>query len=267
LQSDLEEKTKGRFSEKWFYTHFKGNQEKPPRIDMLNLFSRYIGFENWVDFKNGSKRLSSKTKPKSNKVILFGAIGLSIIGIVMLAISSINSPVYVFNFCFYDMYKNTPIKHSAIHIEVLLENESPKQLKCDSNGCFTYEAKQDFIDFNVRSEYYKPKSIYRIGAPHQSEIIRLQSNDYALMLNYFANSNIDDWNKRRTRLNKMINNRADIIQMNKNQNSIIQIFDKEEFIRKLSIPTRSLKRINILETKYHKDEIVFIRFIEEAKND
>ena len=51
FQEDLFDKVKAKVSEKWFYTYFKNETEKLPRIDMLNLLSNYVGFDNWNAFK------------------------------------------------------------------------------------------------------------------------------------------------------------------------------------------------------------------------
>lgn len=50
FQEDLFNKTKSTVSEKWFYTYFKSDFKKLPRIDMLNLLSQYCGYRNWADF-------------------------------------------------------------------------------------------------------------------------------------------------------------------------------------------------------------------------
>lgn len=50
FQEDLFQKTKSSVSEKWFYTYFKSDFKKLPRIDMLNILSQYIGYSGWADF-------------------------------------------------------------------------------------------------------------------------------------------------------------------------------------------------------------------------
>ena len=81
FQEDLFEKVKGRVSEKWFYTYFKNNAAKLPRIDMLNLLSEYAGYNNWNDLKT---KHSNTTRSNSNikKVVVSGLIlaFLSIVG-------------------------------------------------------------------------------------------------------------------------------------------------------------------------------------------
>ena len=39
FQDHLFERTNNTVSEKWFYTYFKNNPEKLPRVDMLNILS------------------------------------------------------------------------------------------------------------------------------------------------------------------------------------------------------------------------------------
>ncbi|WP_313384935.1 hypothetical protein [Chishuiella sp.] len=52
FQEDLFNKTKSTVSEKWFYTYFKSDFKKLPRIDMLNLLAQYCGYRNWAHFLN-----------------------------------------------------------------------------------------------------------------------------------------------------------------------------------------------------------------------
>lgn len=52
FQEDLLRKVNGQLSEKWFYTHMKGESESLPRIDVLNILSQYAGYSNWQDFRH-----------------------------------------------------------------------------------------------------------------------------------------------------------------------------------------------------------------------
>ena len=58
FQEDLFQKTKGRVSEKWFYTYCKKTPDKLPRIDTLNLLSVYSGYQSWTQragrFRSGA---------------------------------------------------------------------------------------------------------------------------------------------------------------------------------------------------------------------
>lgn len=64
FQEDLFSKVKARVSEKWFYTYIKNEAKKLPRIDMLNLLSNYVGYQNWNDFKAHHK---TSTQIKTHK--------------------------------------------------------------------------------------------------------------------------------------------------------------------------------------------------------
>jgi flagellar basal body-associated protein FliL len=50
FQEDVFNKTKSTVSEKWFYTYFKSDFKKLPRIDMLNLLAQYAGYSGWAEF-------------------------------------------------------------------------------------------------------------------------------------------------------------------------------------------------------------------------
>lgn len=131
FQEDLFDKVKGKVSEKWFYTYCKNTSDKLPRIDILNLLSKYIGYENWNDFvtKNGKERSYAISK----RPLLFGILILliSIIGWTL-----VKPKTNEFVFCFVDQITDIPITKSHLNITVLSKKESPLYFKTDSSGCF-----------------------------------------------------------------------------------------------------------------------------------
>ena len=76
FQDDLEGKCKSTVSEKWFYNHFKNENEKLPRVDVLNLLSFYCGFKNWDDFKFQNEK---KTPIKKGNISIWVAAILIVI--------------------------------------------------------------------------------------------------------------------------------------------------------------------------------------------
>ena len=68
FQEDLLIKVNGRLSEKWFYSHMKAFDPSLPRIDVLNMLSKYVGYSNWQDFtyKNSGKIPLAEKLKKSN---------------------------------------------------------------------------------------------------------------------------------------------------------------------------------------------------------
>lgn len=262
LQDDLLDKVNGRISEKWFYTHIKSNTEKLPRIDMLNILCEYAGYQNWNDLKNKFKveeetesPLKSKKKPIAIVVILL------LILIIFIGYQFIPQN-HTYKFCFVDANLKAPIKNSPIWVVVMKKNESPMITKCDSNGCFSLITKDEQIQFVVRSPYYKTDTITRIvnNKSIDEEQIQLKTNDYALMIHLFSKSKVTNWRKRRQQLGLMLTDDARIYQVYEDGKTGMELFNKKEFIDKLTTPTKSLKSIEIIETIYTGDRISIMRF-------
>ena len=69
FQEELLTKVNGRLSEKWFYSHVKSSNPSLPRIDVLNMLSKYAGYLNWDDFKfknSGQLAVTQKTNQSNN---------------------------------------------------------------------------------------------------------------------------------------------------------------------------------------------------------
>ena len=69
FQEDVFEKTKSTVSEKWFYTYFKSEFKKLPRIDMLNLLAQYAGYSGWSEFLRNQQKPVENPIPETNSEI------------------------------------------------------------------------------------------------------------------------------------------------------------------------------------------------------
>ena len=262
LQDDLLDKVNGRISEKWFYTHIKTETTKLPRIDMLNILCEYSGYQNWNDFKSKStvtdEEIVTTTKKKKPLVIVVVLLMLAIVFVGYQFIPQNKT----YKFCFVDANLKAPIKNSPIWVVVLKQNESPMITKCDSNGCFSLITKEEQIQFVVRSPYYKTDTITRIvhNKEMNEEQIQLKTNDYALMIHLYSKSKVTNWRKRRKQLSLMLTNDARIYQVYDDGKTGMELYNKTDFINKLTTPTRSLKNIEIIETIYTGDQISTLRF-------
>jgi len=256
FQEDLFNKVKATISEKWFYTYIKNESQKLPRIDMLNILSKYVGFDNWTAFKNEhSKSLSTALRSTVIKNYAWILLLVPIIAILIYAVNTKNE----FEFCFIDEDKNEII-NSVLDIKLLKEFESPIYIKTDSLGCFVYKTKEDVLKFVVQSPYYKTDTIVRSIDANSNATIKLQTDDYALMLHYYSNGNVKDLKKRKQQLKKLIADDAQIYQVF-TQNIGVEIYSKDEFINKLTIPTSSLKNIKILDKTSKNGKIVKLKFM------
>lgn len=254
FQEDLFDKTKGKVSEKWFYTYIKNTSEKLPRIDVLNLLSNYVGYSNWQAFKaaNRAKHLNTKKKKIRSKLWLLFIIPVLII---VFNFKSENT----FEFCFLDAVKNEKIV-IPIDITILQDNESPVYYKTDSIGCFKYKTKEDVIKFIVKSPYHKTDTIIRNINSNSNQIVKIIPDDYALMMHYYTSGNVIDWKKHIKKLNELIDDNAKIYRLFNNTMNI-ELYSKEEFIRMITIPTKSLKRTEILDKTVKNGKIVTLKFM------
>lgn len=283
FQEDLINKVHGRISEKWFYTHIKSPALKLPRIDMLNMLSEYAGYKNWNDFlginnfslnnnlssseSNESKTelqepanekkstTKSKTAIKWSRVIFW----LSAICVFGILIKVFTSNTHKYTCCFVDIDGHTPIK-SKIRVTVLMEGESPVYSESNTNGCLELQEQNDKIKFVINTPYFHPDTFARIlNKEIMEEKIQLKTDDYAIMIHYFSKSNIKDWAKRRLQLNDMISDNAKIFQVYRSEDGM-ELYNKKEFIDKLTIPLKSLRTVEILDIKYSGIRISELRF-------
>jgi hypothetical protein len=263
FQEDLRSKTKGSISEKWFYTYIKNDAEKLPRIDMLNLLSVYAGYEHWNDFVQKQNEveveteleLEQNTKRFPKLLWVFIALPLLAFGIY-----SVYPTENTFMFCFTDADQREAITNMRLDIEIIRKDESSLYVTTDNLGCFSYTTPEKELKFVVKSPYHKTDTIVRHINSSSHKNVQLQTDDYALMLLYYANGNKNDWKKRREQLNELISENAQIYRVFKN-NIGIELFTKKEFINLLTIPTSSLKKMQILDKVYLDDKIVKLKFM------
>jgi hypothetical protein len=270
FQDDLRQKVNTYFSEKWFYNHFKSFHTNLPRIDSLNILSKYAGYMDWLEFKhkNRDKLVEVIEQKGSNRIFyLLPAIAVIVFVLIMTVIKTASITTY--RFCFIDRDSKRPLTNSNLQVTLLPDNESPVRLQCDSGGCFTWRTGQQRIRFAVEAPYYFSDTIIRaLSKARKTEEIQLKVNDYALMIHYFSNSKVDDWQRRRDQLDNIIADSAYICEVFNMGTVGMALYDKREFINKLTMPVRSLKNIRILNTEYLHDKIVVLRFTQErSEND
>lgn len=266
FQEDLLNRVNGYISEKWFYTHMKSESWKLPRIDMLNLLARYVGYNDWNDFKFKNKEnlpFAVQKIETSGSIPYLKIFGLIILLIVsLLLIKSLGNKNYQFRLV--DAYTKKRISDTLTEIIIINENESPLHMKCNPPGYFDLKTKKEKVRFLVRVPYYKTDTITRILDKYENfENIYLYPNDFALMIHYFSATNVKDWEKRRDQLDRMIADSAYIYQVFKQGQLGMELYNKQEFIDKLTMPVSSLENIEVIETIYTAKKISLLRFRQE----
>ncbi len=253
FQADLESVCKSSVSEKWFYTHFKNESDKLPRVDVLNLLSQYCGYKNWDDFCFANQ--SDSTPKKRSKNWLVWLI-IPVVGIVVVLSwrGSVNHVVLVFK----DAYT-----HDIIEARQLVMKFKEQELKFKvSQSTLAYKPDTLLID----GAYYKAKKVFLQDEPRDTLTIELFPDDYALMLNYFSRSASTDWQKRHEQLMEAIHPEAKIFQSHP-QYEGIELLNREEFIDRLILPLNSLKNLEIQDIVYKDDKIYRLRFIQKIEED
>lgn len=262
FQNDLLHHANAHVSEKWFYNHVKTTQTTLPRIDMLNILSKYAGYANWDDFRfNHADRSETPPPVKSaNRLfILVPGIVLLLLLAFILLFRSCSSQDYKFRF--YDADTKTPVTNSIIEVSVLRNGETPVSHLCNRDGSLILNTEKVNIRMVVKSPYYQTDTIFRLlDKFNRNEIIQLHPDNYAMMIHCFSTMNVKDWQKRRDQLNLMIADSAMIYQVYDKGTTGVELFNKWDFINKLTLPSTGLKNIDILDTKYQKDKITLIRF-------
>ena len=262
FQEELRSQVNEQISEKWFYLHMKSGTGKLPRIDILNFLSKYVGYVDWNDFRyrHGDKRQPGKSGVASNR-FFYGVpvLMLVAIGAVFAIIKFGTSREY--EFCFINQLTKKPVREGSIDIVMLKDKESPEHINCDAKGCFRIRTSKPVIRFIVKAPYYRKDTIRRVlrrGKP--SEMISLRTNDYALMIQYMSNARVSDWEARRVQLDKIFSDNAMIYQVFMDETLGMEVFNKWEFINKITMPSTGLKNLEIIETTYEGEQISALWF-------
>ena len=264
FQEELLKTVSAHISEKWFYNHIKRESKGLPRIDVLNLLSKYAGYANWDDFVYKNRNNETAVIPSADKANRY----FILIPVFAVVIASAFFGVYMlisrgtFTFSFYDAVTKEAIRDSRIEIKIIKVGETPKSLFTDSSGVLSVRTGERHIKMVVSAPYYKTDTIIRtLKSFERKEKIGLQANDYALMIHYFSEMKTGDWLKRREQLSRIIDDAAMIYQvMSDKAGAGMDLYNKQEFVDKLTMPAGSLKNIEILETKIKDERIMVLKF-------
>lgn len=263
FQEDLRIKVNGQISEKWFYMHMKSENKALPRIDVLNILSRYAGYISWQDFRSKMADKLSVTKKPGRPLILFMKIFLllfSVMALIFIVIKLINTQNYRFSFI--DSDTREPILDKNLRVELLSEAESPINLAPDESGSITVRTDRSEVNMVVKVPYYFTDTVIRtLKKFNRTELISLNADYYSLMISYFSRSDVESWEKRKEQLAAILSDDAIIYQFpDERTGNAMAIYNKWEFIDKITIPSSGLRLIEILDCRYLKGKVVLLRF-------
>lgn len=252
----VEIQLKERVSEKWIYTHLKPKaNEKLPRKDMLDIFSRFVGYSEWDEFvfKNQLEKKSKNWNKSNHK-------NWSKIGFLLLFILPFVS------YAIYHFTKNEKPKSIEIKNEFTKEPVKPEEFeiyKVKDDKKIPIEVVDSKIEIEdsdekiiIESPYFEKKEV---ELDEKKEEILLKPEDYAMVLKNYMLADLKDWEDRKAKLEKILSDDLEVIVLLK-ENLGAEYWNKKEFAGKLIIPTNEIKKMKILQLETNENkEITFIR--------
>lgn len=252
----IEDNLRETVSEKWVYTHLKPSEnEKLPRKDMLDIFSRFCGYSGWDEF-TFEKTVAVPQKKSRIWLLIFVAI-LTVSLVLWLLSGSDEQPTKQIKVT--DQYTGKPLPAEDVKVfEADPVGEKPVKMQ-EGSVVVRGETKTTLV---VKSPYYQTKKVVVDPESNTTEI-KVTPNDQAMMLKAFMQSDIKDWQTRKVQLDKILSDDLEVIVMLKD-NLGAEYFNKQEFAQKLVIPTPSLRTYKIIEIKHGADQkIQFIRMAQQ----
>jgi hypothetical protein len=252
FQTDLEVVCKSSVSEKWVYTHFKNEGARPPRIDVLNLLSEWIGYKNWDDFLRKHTAPSGKNVKKTTAK-WFALPAILLVALLAWILYPKQAAVVI---VFKDAYTQAPIAVHELSLKMNNQNINTSSVSANMHG----------DTLLADGPYYKPKKVHLPAHPGDTLFVELLPDDYALMLTFFSRSTAENLDKRKQQLLDAIHDEAKIFQSHP-QYEGIELLNREEFIDRLILPINSLKNLEIQHIIYKDEKIYRLQFLQKVDED
>lgn len=253
----IETELKERVSEKWIYTHLKPEaNEKLPRKDMLDIFSRFSGYSDWDDFRlqiqSDSEELLEKDGklPKSKQRLI--AFGLVLFAVMLTLIHIYYKKSEPKTIQIKNEFTKEPVQAEELQVFKVSENEKvPVDVENSS-----IEVDNNSEKIIIESPYFETKEV-QISKTNQEILIKPE--DYAMVLKNFIHSDLKDWENRKEKLERILSEDLEVILMLK-ENLGAEYLNKKEFSGKLIVPTSETRKMKILNLETNDEkQITFIR--------
>ncbi|HEX8562084.1 MAG TPA: hypothetical protein VF676_03795 [Flavobacterium sp.] len=256
----LEESQKATVSEKWIYTHLKPEvNQKLPRKDMLDIFSRFCGYSGWDElvFRHEKKQEQAVPVPPNRWRAVYFAVASVLVVVAAIAILWPSETARTIEIK--DAYTSKAIDSSQVKVyEVATGDELPVTVKDDKVSVVVEDDKPRRI--SIVSPFYKKREV---AVKSSQEIVLVTPDDRAMMLKAFMNPDLRHWQVRKRQLEQILAADLEVIIMLKD-NLGAGYYNKTEFSQMLIIPTPSVKAMKIVEIKNNNNnEIEFIRIVQE----
>lgn len=279
FQEMLMNQVQGRISEKWFYTHLKvGKNEKLPRQDMLNLLARFTGYQHWDDFKKEYQQ-TVVSKPETASAVATqrpaeqpikkqpAATWYFLAAIVLgLGFAFVNlmpdNEEHELEFCFVNDFSQKKIKADELKVYWLKTGETPQELNVNTSGCVELSIPLDSIVLRIEGPYFQNQTINRTLTTNHQETVGVQPDEYSTLLKYFATADVAAWKEKRAQLEALFAPEAMILQLAPDGKTGMALYNKEEFINKLTMPLKTMKNMQLVDQERNTEhQITSLKFI------
>ncbi len=250
FQKALSQEIKSQVSEKWFYTHMKSHHSSLPRIDMLDMLSQFVGHDSWDQFNRQHNRRTVTWRP-----LFFVTIPL------LVAVTWWGFYPSCSKFCFVNLYGRQPIDGQEVNVYLLQEGESPLLLGLDEEACVCVDDMNAGAQLMISSAYFVNDTIVRKSRKGETEQVALRPDDYAQLISMFANSDVANWQSYRSNLMDMFMANARIYELKSNGSRPVALYNREEFVNKLTMPIDQGRPLEIVDITYEKNKISILRYI------
>ncbi len=262
-------------------------EENLEEIELISEESEQISAENQIETPSIEKvvlqntdtdnqTFTTKTTPVSKskitqrrrRKVIKEYIFASLTGILTLVVGYLGFGDAIFGrtytYCFSDADRNSSIQNT-LEIKIFKKDESPLFFRIKPGECFYYPTKDEMLKMQISSPFYENLEISRSlkDAPDQ-ETIELKPDDYKMAVYYFSKKDMgesaDQIKQKRRQLEKLIAANAIIYQVFDSDIYGVETLDRQKYINLLTIPSTSLKNLNIIEMTREKGQIVTIKF-------
>ena len=163
---------------------------------------------------------------------------------------------------FIDSDFGMPIANRNLEITVLEDGRGGRIVKADSNGCVNLLLENEEFSFIVSADYYKTDTLEINTGDNAGEEVTLKIDDYSLLIHQLSVTESEGWERRRDQLDQMIQENAVIFFVTED-NQGIEMYNKGEFIDRMTMPISALKNLRILQTEYKDGKISKMRITQE----
>ena len=242
------------------------NQIETPSIEKVVL--QNTDTDNQIFTTKTTPVSKSKITQRRRRKVIKEYIFASLTGILTLVVGYLGFGDAIFGrtytYCFSDADRNSSIQNT-LEIKIFKKDESPLFFRIKPGECFYYPTKDEMLKMQISSPFYENLEISRSlkDAPDQ-ETIELKPDDYKMAVYYFSKKDMgesaDQIKQKRRQLEKLIAANAIIYQVFDSDIYGVETLDRQKYINLLTIPSTSLKNLNIIEMTREKGQIVTIKF-------